>query len=461
MIRRWATTTAAATWLAVGLALAPAATADRPALTDPHPCADTPGFTCSTLRVPLDHDRRVPGHRDLAVATADNAAAPRGTLLVLTGGPGQPGVSLVNRVKRYFAPEVLREYRLVMFDQRGTGAGAIDCPALQAATGGSDFLTPPAEAVVACGDQLGISRNFHRSTDTVRDVESLRRALGERRLTLDGVSYGTFTAERYALAYPRRVARVVLDSVVPHSGFDPFDVDGLGHTGEVLRKACAADASCTTDPADDLAWLVRHGKIDGKPIDGTRLFESITIMSLSTINPTFDGIPELLHAARAGDTAGLAQFLDQATSIGTPADQLSAGLHQATICADLRFPWGDASAPMRGRQRALDRAASRLDPAELWPFDVRTARSVLPISGCLVWPRSKPSERPRRDRITAPTLLLSGEHDLFCPTEWARWEADRAPRSKLVVVPNEGHGVQGSARPEGRAEATAFLLGRS
>src|SRR5512140_718308 len=49
-----------------------------PALTGSHPCANATGFTCSTLKVPLDHFGRRPGTLALAVAAADNVQAPRG-----------------------------------------------------------------------------------------------------------------------------------------------------------------------------------------------------------------------------------------------------------------------------------------------------------------------------------------------------------------------------------------------
>lgn len=429
------------------------------ALRDPRPCPDVPDFTCATLRVPLDHHGRVPGGLGLAVSVANNVTAPRGVLLVLTGGPGQPGVSLVSRVRQYFAPEVLAQYRMVMFDQRGTGQAAITCDTLQQAVGGSDFLTPPAEAVGACANHLGDRRHFFGSSDTVADIDLLRRALGARQLTVDGVSYGTFTGAHYALRHPARVKALVLDSVVPHSGFDPFVVDTMHATGRVLREACAADTSCQTDPAADLAWLIRNGEIDGQPINGTRFLESLAIMSISTINPRFAGIPQLLAGARAGDTAPLKDFLNQASSVGTPADQLSAGLHIATICADLTFPWGDSTAPVAGRQQALDRALRRLDPARLWPYDVATAARTLPIAGCKDWPVSRPSQYSRLSRLVVPTLLLAGDRDLFTPVEWARWEAARAPRGKLVVLDGMGHGVQGSGTdPRGRQAVDDFLL---
>ncbi|MGH3463377.1 MAG: alpha/beta hydrolase [Kribbellaceae bacterium] len=437
---------------------APAAVT-APQLAGLAPCDGTPGFSCGTLTVPLDHTRRTPGMLDLKVAVADNADAPRGVLLVLAGGPGQPGVSLVNRIKQYFDPSVLREYRMVMFDQRGTGPAGINCAALQAAVGGSDFLTPPREPVEACAEQLGRGRDFYGTPDTVEDIEWLRRALDARQLTVDGVSYGTFSGAQYALRYPTRVRSLVLDSVVPHVGFDPFDVDGMAATSRVLADACGNDPACTTDPVADLAWLVRNGEIDGQPINGTSFVESLAIMSLSNVNPTFAGIPKLLHDARNGDTAPLKEFFQQASSLGTPYQELSAGLHMATLCSDLRFPWGTSAAPLTGREQALDRALSRLRPSELYPYDVATARNMLAIQGCLRWAPARASSYPKLQKLIPPTLLLQGTHDLFCPVEWAQWEKRQAVRGKLVLVPGGGHGIQGSRTdPTGKNEVRDFLL---
>ncbi|HSS57313.1 MAG TPA: hypothetical protein VLK59_04850, partial [Solirubrobacteraceae bacterium] len=72
-------------------------TGPPPRLTVSHPCDNAKGFTCSTLLVPLDHSGRTPGDLRLAVAAADNADAPKGVLVNLTGGPGQGGVAFVPR----------------------------------------------------------------------------------------------------------------------------------------------------------------------------------------------------------------------------------------------------------------------------------------------------------------------------------------------------------------------------
>jgi pimeloyl-ACP methyl ester carboxylesterase len=150
-----------------------------------------------------------PGRLSLRVAVSDVASAPRGVLLFLTGGPGEPGVPFVPRLEDRLGP-ALRGYRLVMFDQRGTGAGALDCPALQRQMGASDLTVPAPAAVRSCAAAIGPHRRFYATADTVADIAALRAALGVARLTGDGVSYGSYVAERFALAYPGEVSRLVL-----------------------------------------------------------------------------------------------------------------------------------------------------------------------------------------------------------------------------------------------------------
>src|SRR5690242_18241256 len=66
---------------------------------DPHRCPGVDGFTCSTLIVPLDHADHAKGTLRLAVGVENDVSAPRGVLLFLAGGPGQPGVDLIPRIQ--------------------------------------------------------------------------------------------------------------------------------------------------------------------------------------------------------------------------------------------------------------------------------------------------------------------------------------------------------------------------
>src|SRR5947209_1708866 len=120
-----------------------------PRLEGSHPCPHVSGFTCASLQVPLDYAGEASGTLHLLVGLQRPAPARNGVLVFLTGGPGQPGVSFVQHVAVRLG-SALAGYRLVMFDQRGTGAGALRCPALQAAAGSSDLVVAPRGAVAAC-----------------------------------------------------------------------------------------------------------------------------------------------------------------------------------------------------------------------------------------------------------------------------------------------------------------------
>jgi pimeloyl-ACP methyl ester carboxylesterase len=345
---------------------------------------------------------------------------------------------------------LLHDYRLVMFDQRGTGAAALRCPALQRAVGTSDLTVPPPGSVEACARTLGPQRRFYSTADTVADLEALRVALGADKLTLDGVSYGTFVAERYAIAHPDRVAKLVLDSVVPAAGLDGLEVDGLRETARVLRAVCRAQ-HCPGDPAADLAAVVR-ARHNGPEIDDT-------LVALSVGAPSFPGVLAALREARAGHPQHLERLVRVVRRAQrAPAQVLSQGLHAATLCADTRSPWGGAGAPLAGRRAALERAAAAApDPS---PYDRATVVGNGYAQLCLRWPPTPAPPAPRTgDLPPVPTLLLAGDRDLSTPLPWAREQAAHTPNGKLVVVRGSGHSVQSRApRGEGRRAVQRFLL---
>ncbi|WP_418956431.1 alpha/beta fold hydrolase [Streptomyces tritici] len=428
----------------------PAATA-APGLTDHRPCPGQPDVTCADLTVPLDRAGAKPGTLKLRTALFGAADAPRGTLLFLTGGPGQPGVPYVARMRERL-PRALAEYRLVMIDQRGTGTGAIDCPDLQKQVGSSDTIAPTPDAVRACAELLGEDRNFYTTADTVADLEDLRRALRLSSWTLDGVSYGTFTAAQYALRHPDRVRRLVLDSVVPLNGAGVLYEDAMGHAGWVLRTACR-EQRCGFDPAKDLARVVRR---DGNGVGVFNLLAIASIIDPKLADPRF-GILDALHASAGGDRGPLdrlvAGFADPG---GEPAGSFSAGLHAATLCADSAWPWGDSAAPPAGREKALARAVRAIRPADVWPFQRETAGAQGIPRTCLPWPSSRPLPAAPDRPLSMPVLLLAGDRDLSTPVKWARQVAAATPHAELVVLPGGGHSTQ--SRGDGARAAQDFLL---
>jgi pimeloyl-ACP methyl ester carboxylesterase len=446
---------AAVTGAAVLLVPGEGRATEPPQLTNVHGCLGVSGFTCATLRVPLDHGGRVRGRLDLAVAVADTPQVPRrGFLLVVA--PAQPGVPFAAQLAGKLAP-VLRDYRLVLYDERGTGAGALQCPKLQAQIGRSPLLGPStAEIVRSCAAAIGGRREFYGTDDVVRDMELLRRALRAERWTLDGISYGTYVAERYALAHPGRVRRLVLDSVVPHDESGMVLVPAMRRTATVLRLACRVAPKCQSDPAADLAAVVRARH------NGTQLLHALVNLGLVdwSYRTPFD-VPRLLHQARLGNSDGLNAMLMARPGGDMSADELSQGLLASKLCADLRWPWGNSSTPLAGRTQALRRAVKRLPLRALRPFDRATALGNGIVRTCLLWPPSPatPPPAPRARLPNIPVLLLAGDRDLITPIELARREATAAPRATLVVVAGAGHSVQFRAVSDaGKRAINRFLL---
>jgi pimeloyl-ACP methyl ester carboxylesterase len=420
--------------------------AQPPRLVDEHPCRGVPRATCATLRVPLDPSGAGRTSLDLAVASSGALGAP--ALVVLTGGPGQPGVPFLPRVRRRLGP-IARRWRLVMVDQRGTGAGALRCPALQRAVGSSDVAVPPAAAVSDCARRIGPRRRFFTTEATVADLDRLRQALGVDKLALDGTSYGTYVAERYALAHPQRVTRLVLDSVVPHGDLDPLYAVALRAGGRVLRATCGP--RCPSDPARDLAAVVRARH------DGVALLDALIALSIGP--PRLSAVPALLRAAHAGRPQALDRLVRAVERFaGAPVRAFSSGLHAATLCEDMRGPWGGAASAPAARRRALAAAAARLKPADVFPFDRATAAGQGLAQTCLRWPATPTRPPPPAgDLPPVPVLLLAGDRDLSTPLEWVRAEAARAPRGRLIVVRGSGHSVQAQAPPAVRRALAAFL----
>ena len=436
--------------IVVAFAVAGPASARHARLHGAHPCAGVTGYTCATLDVPLDRAHPASGTLHLQVGMGDNTNAPRGVLLVLSGGPGEPGLPILDRyVARALSAE-RSQYRIVVFDQRGTGAGALDCKALQRQMGSSDLTPPRARAVRACADKLGARRAFFGTDDVVADMDALRQALGVDRWSLDGISYGTYVGERYALAYPSHVSKLVLDSVVPQVGETDLGVAEFAGVRRVLGSVCGA--GCVAD----LAALVRRDRL------GPQLFDALTFDSIA--DPTyrrFWDVPAALHAARGGNRQLLNQFLAAASTYQreTPAAALDQGLHASALCADWRYPWGDSAAPLAERAAKLRVAVERIPARKLYPFDARTASGNGFVLQCLPWTPTTPTPLPH-GKIRVPTLLVNGDHDLSTPLAWARKELGLTTRGKLVVVPGAGHSVQSRAVSNvGRAAVARFLLG--
>ncbi|MET8764855.1 alpha/beta hydrolase [Lentzea sp. NPDC004782] len=188
------------------------------------------GIQCARLQVPLDYAN--PDAGTISVALLRRPAADQGrrvgTLVVNPGGPGGSGMAHVANMQPN--NPVSKRFDVVGFDPRGVGASVPRVQCLTDAERDAQRLRPKGETADAvetenrffvekCAERTGIDLLRNVGTrDVVRDVDVLRGALGEKKLTYLGYSYGTRIGTLYAEMYPRNVRAMVLDGAV--------DVDG-------------------------------------------------------------------------------------------------------------------------------------------------------------------------------------------------------------------------------------------
>jgi pimeloyl-ACP methyl ester carboxylesterase len=417
------------------------------------PCPKATVFRCGTLVVPLDRAGRVPGTVKLSVAVEHPRKGAHGFLVALSGGPGQPSVAFADSFRASLAP-ALAHRRLVLLDQRGTGAsGALRCAPLQA-LGSLDVVNT--RIVESCANALGPVRQFYSTTDSVADIDALRQALGAPKLQLMGVSYGTYVAVQYARQFPASTEGLILDSVVGPDGIDPYFLDTFSRLPRVLAEQCAADRcrQATKDPVADLGLLTRtlaeaplrgripdlHGASHETAIHDES--ELLLIIMSGDLNPFLRAaLPGAIAAARAGDTAPLLRLRRLAQGPSVPVSELSATLNVATTCADVKLPY-TLLTPYPDRWTLWRHGADGVPDSTFAPFSRAAVIDTSLAHDCLRWPLgdtpSAPSTAPLPD---VPVLLLSGRLDTRTPLENSEALLAQLPHGQLLTVAGTGHDV--------------------
>jgi len=434
------------------------------------PCKEDNNFACAHLNVALDPTGATPGTLTLALqrhrATIESTGAP---VIALAGGPGQEALPLASSFVALLGP-ILATRDLIVFDQRGTGESQrLQCPPPKPpkpprppkgskGSRPSSHLAPilhkPGEAIVRCADEIGPARAFYTTPDSVADIEAIRRAGGYEKLVLYGTSYGTKVAEQYAQDHPEHVEALVLDSVVPPNGPDPFDRPTFAAVPRVLRQLCAYRecAHITPEPVADLARLVRrlgNGPVVGRTIDGRGHSHPVRISAGDLVGILLEGdfnallraefVPAV-RAAAQGDPAALARLLERAEG---PEEEGSSDidypLYLATSCEEQAFPWSRSATPTARLAQALAQL-NALPASAFAPFTQRSALAFSDVRTCSFWPFATPAP-PTDDAPlpNVPTLIVSGAADLRTPTSGAQEVAAQIPDAHLLAVPYGGH----------------------
>jgi pimeloyl-ACP methyl ester carboxylesterase len=229
------------------------------------------GAECGMLSVPVDYSKPDGDVARIAMIQFKAAGDKIGSLIINPGGPGESGVEAAAGVIDSLPESVRQRFDVVGFDPRGV---ANSTPALwcnsdadndrlrtepqvdYSPEGVAEIEKETKEFVQRCEDKMGKEFLANIGTNNVaKDLDSMRKALGEEKLTYLGYSYGTRIGATYAEQYPDKVRALILDGAVDPNA-DPTEANV--RQAAAFQKAftdyatdCAKDPSCPlgTDPA--------------------------------------------------------------------------------------------------------------------------------------------------------------------------------------------------------------------
>ncbi|MFD9903318.1 alpha/beta fold hydrolase [Streptomyces sp. NPDC059063] len=429
------------------------------------------GAECGTVRVPVDWNAPDGDKLDVAVVRRKAADPQRrvGTLLFMPGGPGMSGVETVSGSPEWGGLE--RRFDVVSFDPRGVGgSGAVKCStalaektavALKTQASDAAGFRQITDASAALGkDCAGASPATAKllkhldATSVARDMEAIRIAIGEKRLSLYGHSYGTVYGQRYAALYGERVRAAVLDGVmnprISRADFAAQSAKSLEGSFAEFARWCAKDRSCALGGKD--AWAVyervaakakagtlpRSGD-SGRPVDLVRLNAEIDGMLLT---PSWSALALYLKTLDAGQ-----EWKEDAAEEQAPAKRQD--FADMAVCADFRMRSSyDEYAALAARSRS---AAPHLG------YSPNAVQYLNLCSGFGVEP-SPDAGRAERVATKTPLLLINARHDNATPLAWARAVADRLGKNaRLVEVDGWGHGMKLFSRGAERDTVVRYL----
>jgi pimeloyl-ACP methyl ester carboxylesterase len=452
---------------AVLFTVAAAALAITASVVAPHPadaatvrwgtCAGTglnPRQECATLPVPLDYGD--PDGRQITLEISrlrsSQPRSRRGALLLIPGGPGGSSLNQPSTVTAKMPASVRDAYDVIGFEPRGVGRstpvscglehGDLAAANLRPWPGpDGDIARNVATARRVAQTCLRNGGDVLRSISTAneaRDIDRIRVALGESRLSAWGVSYGTYAGAVYATMFPQRTDRIVLDS----SG-DPNPErvarGWLANTAIAVEDRFPDFAAWASTPGNpyrlartpadvrsmfiDLAGRLDHAPIpwpgaNPPELNGNVLRETLQESLYS--DGTFPGLATLILAAREE------RPLPAPSSPPDEVLQNVTAVTVATICDDVAWP---RSIPAIARDVAADRARHPL-----------TAGMPVNIGPCSFWP--SPPQPTVRITAHGPSnvLLAQNLRDPSTPYRGAL-EMRRAfgDRARMVAIDSGGH----------------------
>ena len=412
---------------------------------------------CARLSVPRDWSAPAGGSIVLALrrVRATDPSQRIGSLLINPGGPGESAVQQFSDLVDTVSAHLRARFDIVAFDPRGVGDSTpvrcVSDATIDRLVGENPVpVGPPASSELLQGDRTlaaGCERSAaallpHLGTrDVARDMDAIRAAVGDPKLSYLGFSYGTALGAMYADLFPGRVRALVLDgpvdpaqdpltgAVVQAEGFQSSLAAFLDYCGQ-HRPSCPFPAGTAgRHGVEALLDGIRSTPLNtsqGRPLEIGEAYTGIAAGLYS--QAAWPVLAQALRMAEDGDGTLLLRLNDlytQRDSSGHYSNLLAS--NTATSCDDHVYPKDLSVYASRAAQAA--KLAPDFGPANVWSLAV-----------CAVWPVRA------HDPLRAPTapqqrasLIIGSTDDPATPYVQAKALNRELARSVLLTRKGEGH----------------------
>jgi pimeloyl-ACP methyl ester carboxylesterase len=382
-------------------------------------------FQCSTMTVPLDYANPSGSKIGIAVIRLRSTSKNRiGSVVLNPGGPGGSGITYELSVAKVVQQELNDRFDVVSFDPRGVGASdPIRCLTTAQEDAYVGFLANPADPAQVA-EQASLAKEFasacearngpllaHVGTvNTARDLDVLRGAIGDSKLTYIGASYGTYLGAIYASMFPTHVRALVLDGAVDPSAsmttVDHRQAQGFELALHSYIASCVSSSACPLGRSAATA----EGKLDAllssldaKPLpgQGSRTVNKaigLNAVALAMYSPTlWPSLTAALQSAFAGKGSRLLALSDE------EAERTSSG-YTNLIDSNVAINCADRPGPSGGIAGYAAAAASGVVDGPT--FGVAIGWALPPCAYWPVPPESTPAPVSKLPGL--PTVLVVG-----------------------------------------------------
>jgi pimeloyl-ACP methyl ester carboxylesterase len=409
---------------------------------------------CGNIEVPFDYADPEQGSFVLFVKR-HNAASPAdriGSMMVNPGGPGFGGSSLADDAQYYFSQDLIDRFDIIAWDPRGTGEStpAVDCVDTFDEYFGLDSPPETPEEKQAlidasqafndkCAENSGTILPYISTMASAQDINSLRLALGEEKVSFFGFSYGSELGTTWATMFPETVRAIVVDGAVdPNASSVQEGMNqAKGFEGQLATflKQCSEKTTCAfhnggkAEAAFDQLVL----DIDVTPLevskDRTPVTQGVLFTAVAQAMYSdyyWPQLSEALSAAQGGDGKGILQLYDdyyQRNEDGTYGNELEAFL--AISCLD--DPGATSTEEVDSHIEDFIAAAPRLGGNFAYGYS------------CALWPVKQAAKVNITGKGAGPIVVVGTTGDAATPLSSTRKMAQGLEQGILIVVDANQH----------------------